>query len=72
MVDKQIYNSLEHIHKQYVGKTSAGCWWHYDGGRDIYSCPHLTLQGKEVIARVQTINHFIKKGVTRCQMKFQR
>ena len=61
MVDKQIYNSLEHIHKQYVGKTSAGCWWHYDGGRDIYSCPHLTLHGKEVIARVQTINHFVKK-----------
>jgi len=61
MVDRQIYNSLEHIHRQQAGLSSVKCWWHYDGGRDMYSCPHITLRGKEVIAWVQTINHFAKR-----------
>ena len=34
MVNRQIYNSLERIHRQRAGKSSTDCWWHYDGGQE--------------------------------------
>ena len=57
-VDKQIHSSLDQIHREQAGTPSANCWWKYDGGQDIYSCPHLILKGGEVITRVESMNHY--------------
>ena len=57
-IDKQIHASLEQIHRERVGMPSANCWWHYNGGQDVYSCPHITLSGGAVISRVETMNYY--------------
>ena len=55
-VERQITASLDQLHREIVGREP--CRWSYDGGKDIYSCPHLTLTGKDVIGRVESFNSY--------------
>ena len=54
--ERQIVASLDQLHREMV--DSKPCQWSYDGGKDLYSCPHLALTGKVVIGRVQGFNHY--------------
>ena len=55
-VERQITASLDQLHREIIGREQ--CRWSYDGGKDIYSCPHLTLTGKDVIGRVESFNSY--------------
>ena len=59
-IDRQIRAALDQIHRELI--QAAPCRWAYDGATDIYQCPHLTLPGRDVIARVQRFNNFPLQG----------
>ena len=54
--ERQITAALDRLHRELVGGEL--CRWKYDGGKDVYSCPHLSLNGREVIGRVEQMNHY--------------
>ena len=54
--DRQIVAGLDQIHRELI--TSTPCRWSYTGTTDTYTCPHLTLTGKEVITRVERFNYY--------------
>jgi len=55
--DQQIQSGLDQIHRELI-QSRAPCRWAYDGTKDTYQCPHLTLTGKAVITRVERFNHY--------------
>ena len=56
VLERQILAALDRIHRDLA--DNQPCRWQYDGGQDKYSCPHLTLTGRAVIGRVETMNHY--------------
>ena len=54
--ERQIVASLDQIHREMV--SHEPCSWDYDGGKDVYSCPHIALAGKVVIERVEGFNRY--------------
>ena len=59
--ERQILAALARLHRDMVGNSL--CRWDYNGrgGQDVYSCPHLSLNGKEVIGLVEQMNHYTIK-----------
>ena len=55
-IERQILAALDQLHRQVSGIEP--CRWAYDGGRDEYSCAHLTFTGRAVIDHVQQMNHY--------------
>ena len=60
--ERQIVAALDRLHRDMVGSYEP-CGWSYNGrgGQDVYSCPHLSLNGKEVIGLVEQMNHYTIK-----------
>jgi hypothetical protein len=54
--ERQIVASLDQLHREMSGNKP--CIWNYDGAKDVYSCPHLSLTGQIVIGRVQGFNRY--------------
>lgn len=56
--ERQIVAALDRLHRDMAG--GGQCRWEYNGrgGQDTYSCPHLSLSGKEVIGLVEGMNHY--------------
>tara|TARA_Y100000310_G_scaffold218694_1_gene219987 strand:- start:655 stop:855 length:201 start_codon:yes stop_codon:yes gene_type:complete len=57
-LERQILASLDRLHRDEADAGPEPCRWNYNGARDIYSCPHITLSGKAVIGRVETMNQY--------------
>ena len=55
-VERQILAALDRLHRELA--DSHPCRWRYDGSRDNYSCSHLSVTGREVISRVELMNHY--------------
>ena len=55
-VERQILAALDRLHRELT--DSQLCRWQYDGVKDNYSCPHLSVTGREVISRVEMMNHY--------------
>lgn len=51
-MNRAIAQTLDRLHAELAGKRKP-CRWAYDGARDIYSCPHLTLTGGQVIGATE-------------------
>ena len=56
ILERQMLAALDRLHRELAGRQS--CRWSYDGGRDTYSCPHLSVTGREVVDRVDDMNLF--------------
>ncbi len=56
IIERQILSTLDRLHRDLA--DSQPCRWQYDGLRDTYSCCHMSLTGKEVISRVEMMNHY--------------
>ena len=56
-VDRQIVAGLDQLHRETVGMGQ--CRWEYDGVKDEYFCPHLRLDGRVVIGRVEGFNRYV-------------
>ena len=54
--ERQITASLDRLHRELV--SGELCRWKYDGGKDVYSCPHIALTGHAVIGQVEQMNHY--------------
>jgi hypothetical protein len=57
-LERQIVAALDQLHRDMAGNSL--CRWEYtgSGGQDVYSCPHLSLNGREVIGLVEQMNHY--------------
>ena len=55
-IERQILAALDQLHRHVSGIEP--CRWAYDGGRDEYSCRHLSFIGREVIDQVERMNHY--------------
>lgn len=54
--ERQILAALDRLHREMA--DNQPCRWRYDGGRDNYSCSHLSLSGRDVIDRVEAMNYY--------------
>jgi hypothetical protein len=57
-LERQILASLDRLHRDAAEAGPSPCRWHYNGTRDTYSCSHITLTGKAVIGRVESMNRY--------------
>ena len=48
--------ALDRLHRELAERQP--CRWSYDGGRDTYSCPHLSVTGRDVVNRVNGMNYY--------------
>ena len=55
-VERQLLAALDRLHREL--SDSQPCRWQYDGSKDNYSCSHLSVTGREVISRVELMNHY--------------
>jgi len=55
-LERQIVAALDRLHREL--ESSEACRWAYDGGKDVYSCPHLSFTGGQVIGLVQQMNYY--------------
>lgn len=58
ILERQIASSLDQIHAELAQSKGSRCRWEYDGGKDTYSCPHIAISGRDMVARIDRFNYY--------------